>query len=352
MYIISLMSGTSLDGLDIAYCEILDEGRSFRLLAAETIPYPAEWVERLSHLEKASAYEYALVDVELGRYFGRCVNRFRERHPGQVDLVSSHGHTIFHQPHLGLTTQIASGADIAAVTGVPTAYDFRSLDVALGGQGAPLVPIGDEYLFGQYSACLNLGGFSNISYNQTASPEGRIAFDISPCNMALNRQASRLGMPYDRDGLSASCGTIVPELLQRLNSLGHYALKPPKSLGKEWYVSQMEPLLDEVSPSDCLATLTEHIAQQVAASLPKTSVRKPTLLVTGGGARNAYLVYRIRLHTPRWKVVVPASDIIDYKEAIVFALLGYLCSTHKCNCLSSVTGASHSCVGGVICDPR
>ena len=208
MYIIGLMSGTSLDGLDVAYCEINENG--FKLLAAETYPYSADWVKVLSSLEKASAYEYALVDVRLGHYLGQMVNRFRLEHPGPCDAVASHGHTIFHQPKLRLTTQIGDGDAIAAETGLPVVFNFRNLDVAMGGQGAPLVPIGDQILFGEYDACLNLGGFCNISY-QTPD-KSRVAFDICPCNMALNRLAARLGLEYDPDGENARRGAFNHKL--------------------------------------------------------------------------------------------------------------------------------------------
>ncbi|MBO4600054.1 MAG: anhydro-N-acetylmuramic acid kinase [Bacteroidales bacterium] len=344
MHILGIMSGTSLDGLDIAYCKITDEG--FELFAAETYPYEEEWVRRLSTLEHATAYEYALTDVELGHYIGQQINRFRNTHPGHVDTVACHGHTIFHQPHLGLTTQIGDGDAIAAETRLPVVFNFRNLDVALGGQGAPLVPIGDRLLFGQYDACLNLGGIANISYE---TPDNRReAYDVCPCNMALNLLARRKGKPYDDNGQMAQQGNVVTSLLMQMDELDYYHLPMPKSLGKEWFVENLQPILDtkEHRVEDLLCTTVEHIARQVAAAAK--GQRIGTMLVTGGGAMNKYLVARMQALIPDCHFTIPPKEIIDYKEAIVFALLGYLRITQKNNCLSSVTGAQKDNCGGDI----
>lgn len=342
MFVIGLMSGTSLDGLDVAYCEFFEDNvLHYRLLAAETYPYPPHWVERLSSLERASAFDYALANVELGHYFGRRVNEFRQNHPGPVDLVASHGHTVFHQPHIRLTTQIADGDAIAAETHLPVAFNFRTLDVALGGQGAPLVPVGDRLLFGDCDACLNLGGFSNVSFERDGR---RIAFDLSPCNMALNSLAARLGLAYDDNGDRASMGLLDDELLCRLNALPYYSQPAPKSLGKEWYVSEFAPLIATGDVASLLRTVVEHIASQVAAVVCQNGLS--SMLVTGGGARNGFLLGRLRSLCLDCRIVVPAPAVIDYKEAIVFALLGYLRVHHRPNCLSSVTGAAIDNCGG------
>ena len=360
------MSGTSLDGVDLACCRFSgDDKLEWSLLAAETIPYPDEWVGRLSTLENSTAYDYALADVQLGHHFGRLVREFVEKHGLRADCVASHGHTIFHQPHLGLTTQIGDGDAIAAECGLPVVFNFRRMDVALGGQGAPLVPIGDQMLFADYDACLNLGGIANISYRQSGAcphraieesvqnlkfkiQNSRIAFDISPCNMALNLLARKLGQPYDKDGSVASSGKVAEPLLSRMNTLGYYAQPAPKSLGKEWFVSQFQPLLEggEHSVQDLLRTSVEHIAVQIAAVLNANNIK--SLLVTGGGAKNKFLISRLRRLSPDCEVTVPSDDIIDYKEAIIFALLGYLRLQFKPNCLSSVTGASRNNCGGNI----
>lgn len=343
MNIIGLMSGTSLDGLDIALCRI-DKTSSFsyRILAAETVPYSTEWRQCLATLEQASAYDYALADVRLGHYFGSCVNSFLQRHPAEVHLIASHGHTVFHQPHLGLTTQIGSGDAIAAQTGLPVACNFRTLDVALGGQGAPLVPIGDKLLFHNYDACLNLGGFSNISFEQHGQ---RIAFDVAPCNMALNLLARRVGKSYDDCGKEARKGRVVPQKLNAMNALPYYALPAPKSLGKEWFVACFEPLLSsEESTHDLLCTVVEHIAQQVANVVNVNKIE--SLLITGGGAHNLFLVERIEALCSHSHITVPDAVVVDYKEALVFALLGYLRWHGHTNCLASVTGARHDNCGG------
>ncbi|MCQ2273678.1 MAG: anhydro-N-acetylmuramic acid kinase [Bacteroidales bacterium] len=344
MKIIGLMSGTSLDGLDIAYCDINDG--HFQLIAAETYPYDEQWVKWLSTLETATAYEYALIDVELGHYFGKMVNRFRHDHPGPVDAIASHGHTIFHQPHLGLTTQIGDGDAIAAETELPVVFRFRNLDVALGGQGAPLVPIGDRLLFGQYDVCLNLGGIANISYE--GYNQLREAYDICPCNMALNYLARLVGKPYDKNGLMARNGKTNADLLAQMDNLDYYRQPLPKSLGKEWFVSEFQPLLDTkgLILRDLLCTTVEHIARQIASAVKGRGLE--SMLVTGGGSKNKYLIARIQALVPNCRITVPNADIIDYKEAIIFALLGYLRLSNKANCLSSVTGARIDNCGGCI----
>lgn len=346
MKIIGLMSGTSLDGLDIAYCDI-NENR-FELIAAETYTYSDQWVQWLSTLEKASAYEYALIDVELGHYFGKMVNYFRQQHPGHVDAIASHGHTIFHQPQLGLTTQIGDGDAIAAETGLPVVFRFRNLDVALGGQGAPLVPIGDRLLFGQYDVCLNLGGIANISYETNSPAARREAYDICPCNMALNYLARLVGKPYDKNGLMAREGSVNAELLAKMDALAYYHRPMPKSLGKEWFVSEFQPLLETkgLVLRDLLCTTVEHIARQISHAVKGRGHN--SMLVTGGGSKNKYLIARIQTMIPNCRVNIPTSDIIDYKEAIIFALLGYLRLTNQNNCLSSVTGAKTDNCGGCI----
>ena len=349
MRILGLMSGTSLDGIDLALCNINESGYS--VVAAETMPYYEEWRKRLSTLEHASAYEYALANVELGHLYGRTINSFLLKHNLETDAVASHGHTIFHQPHLGLTTQIGDGDAIAAETGLPVVSNFRTLDVALGGQGAPLVPIGDEMLFGQYDACLNLGGIANISYRADGK---RVAFDICPCNMALNRLAALLGYPYDKGGVNARGGQVHTCLLHELDALQYYATVGPKSLGKEWFVDQFWPLVKAfigVVPSlskvrDALATVSAHIAMQIGRVLEAHGI--DTLLVTGGGAWNSYLIEQIGEYRPTTAITVPDELTVNYKEAIIFALLGYLRLTGKVNTLASVTGAKCDSVGGVL----
>lgn len=351
MNIIGLMSGTSLDGLDVALChfEPAADSRSplrWQLLAADTYAYPSDWVERLSGLDTASAYDYALTHVQLGHYIGQRVNQFLAAHPLPVDAIASHGHTIFHQPHLLLTSQIGDGNAIAAETALPVVSNFRALDVALGGQGAPLVPVGDRLLFSEYEACLNLGGFSNISFDDAAGL--RRAFDISPCNFALNALARRVGKAYDRDGFLAASGSIDEALLAQMDALEYYRRPLPKSLGKEWYLASFAPLLEkaEMGVPDLLRTVVEHVARQISTVLEDRHIR--SLLVTGGGARNTFLMSRIAALSPHCQVLVPEANIVDYKEAIIFALLGYLRLTGQVNTYASVTGASSDSCGGEV----
>ncbi|MBQ3740680.1 MAG: anhydro-N-acetylmuramic acid kinase [Bacteroidales bacterium] len=343
---IGVMSGTSLDGLDLAWCsfEKDNSGWRYRIEKACTIPYESAFRERLSNATLLSALDYAQLNVDLGTMIADNINEWIG-HEGKPDFIASHGHTVFHQPAQGLTTQIGSGAVIAARTGITTVCDFRTLDVALGGQGAPLVPIGDALLFGQYDACLNLGGFCNISFQ---NEDRRVAFDISPCNMAMNRIANLLGKPYDEDGNIARNGQSIPELLLQLNQLEYYNQSYPKSLGKEWFEQQFLPLLHDFekhhSAADTLHTLVLHISEQIARIIPSAA---KTLLATGGGALNKFLIQKIQ---ERWggEIIVPDTLTVNFKEALVFAFLGMLRLLGEKNCLASVTGAKQDNCGGSV----
>lgn len=343
MNIIGLMSGTSLDGVDLALCRI--NGTDYSVIAADTIPYPDQWRRRLASLEQSTALEYAKANVELGHYYGKIINNFLLNKNYSIDAIASHGHTIFHQPQIGLTTQIGDGDAIAAETGLLVVSSFRTFDVALGGQGAPLVPIGDEILFNKYDACLNLGGIANISYR---NGNKRIAFDICPCNMVLNRLAERLGMAYDADGAIARSGHADKALTDALDGLEYYREPAPKSLGKEWVMSEFWPLIEAFSASTevLLATTTQHIASQIASALQRKEAK--SLLVTGGGALNKYLIELISSLSPKVDVIIPDSMITNYKEAIIFAFLGYLRLVGQVNTLASVTGARADSIGGVV----
>ena len=345
-HVIGLMSGTSLDGLDIAFCEFhQSDGRwNYRIVHAETISYSKEWRDRLSNLESGTAFDFAAADCSYGHLLGKCTRQFIDLHHLRPDFIASHGHTIFHQPQKMLTTQIGKGAAIAAETGFHVVSDFRSLDVALGGQGAPLVPIGDRLLFPDFDYCLNLGGFANISYEKAGS---RIAFDICPVNIVLNKLANILDLGYDPEGQNAGRGMINAELLGKLNSLSFYGEPPPKSLGKEWVIQHISPLLEDAkcSVNDLLATYCEHVAIQVASSVQGGAEKK--LLITGGGAFNNFLIGRIQHHT-NIRIVLPDAHTINYKEALIFAFLGVLRWRNEVNCLCSVTGASRDSSGGLI----
>jgi anhydro-N-acetylmuramic acid kinase len=348
---IGLMSGTSLDGLDIAVCNIVEnDGKySFEIKDATTIAYSDEWKNKLATAHKMSALELALLHVELGRLHGSWVKHYCTTNDYFVEFIASHGHTIFHQPDKSLTLQIGSAPHIAAVTGTPVVADFRTGDVARGGQGAPLVPIGDRLFFGEYDYCLNLGGIANISFEQTLSDDThkRIAYDVCVCNMALNFYAEQLGKAYDKDGAIARSGVVNQALLQALNSLPFFTQAAPKSLGKEFFDSEFLPLMQasETTVEDKLATLVEHMAMQLSAVLQNDKRKK--ILVTGGGAFNQFLLERLQAHT-EVEVVIPDERTVQFKEALIFALLGLLRWTGHVNCLASVTGTKRDSIGGAI----
>jgi anhydro-N-acetylmuramic acid kinase len=345
-HVIGLMSGTSLDGVDIAFCRFRlgNDGWKYRILEAETVPYPKAWHKRLANLCDATALDFALTDTDYGRFLGKLARKFIEKHGITPDFIASHGHTIFHQPEKGLTWQIGRGSSIAAESGFPVVSDFRSLDVALGGQGAPLVPVGDRLLFPGFAACLNLGGFANISYEEKGN---RVAFDIGPANIVLNALAALTGKKYDRDGKLSRSGMVNKELLSRLNALPFYRKPPPKSLGREWVDQNITPLLARsgLAPADQLATFCEHIAIQVGRA--SACIRKGSILTTGGGALNSFLIGRIRAQTEN-EIAIPDNFTINFKEALIFAFLGVLRRNGRHNCLSSVTGSMTDNSGGCI----
>lgn len=341
--VVGLMSGTSLDGLDLCCVHFDYDGSwSYRIVKAESVDYPAWLREQLATAQSMSALDYARLHSDYGLFLGGQVRDFIARNGLKVDLVASHGQTVFHQPSVRFTAQIGSGAGIAATCGVDTVCDFRTTDVALGGQGAPLVPIGDAVLFGDYDYCLNLGGFSNISFAEGAR---RLAYDISPVNYVLNHFAGKLGLAYDRDGATARGGRVCSSLLAALNALPFYTQAGPKSLGREWVEETVYPLIAsyDLSVADVLATFVEHVAVQVGRN-----VRGGRVLVTGGGARNLYLVERMRSVAPQAQFIVPDPLTIDFKEALIFALLGALYVADLPNCLSSVTGAVRDNIGGCL----
>ncbi|MES2778951.1 MAG: anhydro-N-acetylmuramic acid kinase [Bacteroidota bacterium] len=348
--VIGVMSGTSLDGLDLAYCEFTQvEGVwKYRIHYAETIPYDEKWLVRLTELPKQPIHLYAKTDAFYGKYIGIQVQQFIVKNDiKNVDLIASHGHTIFHQPDAGYTAQIGSGAAIYAETGIPTVCDFRSVDVALGGQGAPLVPIGDELLFGEYDACLNLGGFANVSYKKDGI---RLAFDICACNIMLNKVAQQGGLEYDENGTMAREGEVIGELLMELNGLSFFTQKGAKSIGREWVEAEIWPVVSkyEIVLEDLLTTLVEHMAMQIANIINESGVR--TLLITGGGAYNTYLVERITALIT-CDLTVASSQLIEFKEALIFGLLGVLRVQDQPNGLASVTGAGRNSIGGCLYGP-
>ena len=353
---VGLMSGTSLDGLDLVAVEFWQTGEKwqFKIEAGETLEYSAEWKNRLKNAPELSGEELIQLHTQYGRFLGIETKRFITEIHFQPDIVASHGHTIFHQPEKRFTFQAGSGFEIAAVTGVTTIADFRSGDVALGGQGAPLVPVGDRLLFSEYEYCLNLGGFANISFEKNGK---RFAFDICPVNIVLNHIAEKQGFDFDKNGELGRNGKVNTELLNQLNQLDFYHAESPKSLGREWVEQVFMPVLNcfEITDEDKLRTVYEHIAQQIAGTTGEgggkgrgkgTDIGGGKMLVTGGGAFNAFLIELISGKTPV-ELVIPANEIINFKEALIFAFLGVLKIRGEINCLASVTGASRDSIAGL-----
>ncbi len=340
---IGIMSGTSLDGIDIALCHFSKPGNTwnYEIIDAQTISYPAYWIEKLNSAHRLGAEEFLLLHNEYGIYTGELTTEFL-RGKETPQLIASHGHTIFHQPDKKLTFQLGNGASVAAASGITTVSDFRSFDVALGGQGAPLVPVGDQLLFPEFGYCLNIGGFANISYEANGM---RLAFDTCPANIILNELARQKGYSFDQDGHLGAAGTVNIPLLDRLNNLDYYHQKHPKSLGREWVENQIIPLLSksEITVEDKAATIYEHIAIQVSRVVNKND----TILVTGGGAKNLFLIEKLKQKIP-CKLFLPEQMVIDFKEALIFAFLGVLALNGTLNVFSSVTGSMRDHIGGVI----
>ncbi|GFD73499.1 anhydro-N-acetylmuramic acid kinase [Tenacibaculum sp. KUL113] len=348
IYCIGLMSGTSLDGIDLAYIKMHENlYEDFRIIQAETVSYSNEWKKKLQEAINYDEKDLQILDVNYGEFLGSILNNFiREHRISKLDFIASHGHTVLHQPENGITLQIGNGQVISNVTQQKVVCDFRTQDVALGGQGAPLVPIGDRLLFTDYDYCLNLGGFANISYEENKQ---RIAFDICPVNIVLNHYTRKIDLEYDNEGEIASEGKINMGLLRRLNELSFYQDIPPKSLGLEWVQSTIFPLIDkeEADISTILRTFVEHVAMQIDNVVKNDA----TILVTGGGAFNTFLMKRIEFFA-QTKIKQVSTELIDYKEALIFALLGVLKTQNKVNCLQSVTGAKKDHSSGNIFYPQ
>ena len=344
--VLGLMSGTSLDGVDLAVCSFRLTGDQwkYQLKSTRTMEYPPEWRRRLELAHTLDGWELTRLDRDYGSFLAGLVNRVVTESGIKPDLLASHGHTVFHRPGEGVSLQIGSGATIAANTGIRVVCDFRSSDVALGGHGAPMVPAGDRLLFAEYDACLNLGGFSNISFDREGK---RIAFDICPVNTILNRYAERLGKPYDEGGNLARSGKPDPKLLNTLNSISYYTQPSPKTLSREWLEQTFYPLSDHapLRETDRLSTCCHHIADQLANTL--NANRPDNVLVTGGGVLNTFLIELLKVRTGT-VLEIPGSDLVAYKEALIFAFLGLLRYLGLTNCFASVTGAGRDSVSGAV----
>lgn len=357
--VIGLMSGSSLDGLDIVLVHLQESAGTWQydIRAAACYPYEAEWTERLRGAVHLNAEAYCRLHAEYGHYLGRAVRRFlREKGMElQADLIASHGHTTFHEPAAGMTAQLGDGAAIAAETDMAVVSDLRALDVALGGQGAPIVPVGEKLLFPGHRIFLNLGGIANVSFH---GEDRTTAFDVCPANGLLNSLAAALGRPYDEEGQLARAGRLDTDLLEALNVLDYYRMPAPKSLANSFGTDTVLPLVGTraLSVQGKLRTCVEHIAVQVrnatAALLPQPldPAAALPLLVTGGGAFNRFLVERLSalLGEIGVAVEVPAPEVVAYKEALIMALLGALRWRERHTILASVTGARRDSIGGAL----
>jgi len=356
---LGLMSGSSLDGLDIAWCRFRIDPESpslvleWELKAAGTLAMPMEWKKRLRELPEGSARDLAIAHAELGSLWGEQCRDFMKRHACRVGFIASHGHTVFHWPHLGVSAQIGSGAALAARTGIPVVCDFRTSDVALGGQGAPFAPLADRFLFPGYDYYLNIGGIANISFQK----EGKwTAFDVGPANQIFNELAGEAGMEYDRGGQIASRGRVNEALFDAVNRLPYFSQAPPKSLDNGWITREVKPLYADVKIplEDRMRTAVEQLAWQTARAISQWAPERQSpsrLFASGGGAYNGFLIARLNWHISRSgaaEVFLPEKEIIEYKEALLIALMGAFRLAGITNCMADVTGAARDSVGGTV----
>ncbi|MDI9357116.1 MAG: anhydro-N-acetylmuramic acid kinase [Chitinophagaceae bacterium] len=349
--VLGLMSGTSLDGIDIALCEFVTETKkSFasKILATESCAYTTAWKKRLENALSMNGEDLSVLDIELGLLFGEKIISFCKKNHTKPDFISSHGHTVFHQPVKKLTLQIGNGEAIWISTHIPTICNFRIGDVLIGGQGAPLVPMGERYLFPEHTIFLNLGGIANLSFHN----EALIAFDSTVCNMVLNALAEKKGEQFDRDGHIAEQGVVIKTLISQINSLPFFQKKYPKSLGVEWFLQYIHPFLDtsQYTIENLMRTFAVHIAEQINKDVNTYKTQeKVNILVTGGGTHNTFLFQELnRVGKGENVFEKPDKQIIDYKEAIIFAFLGFLRYMNIPNALKNVTGASSDTSNGVM----
>jgi anhydro-N-acetylmuramic acid kinase len=345
--VLGLMSGTSLDGVDAALCSYYGSGNkwSYRLHYAETIPYSAAWKNALSGAFGLNGRELTRLDIDFGKYLGQLSNEVLIKSGLNVGLIASHGHTVFHDPDNHYTLQIGNGSNLAMETGLPVVCNFRVTDVALGGQGAPLVPVGDRYLFHEYQSCLNLGGFANISFDRE---DERVAFDICPVNIVLNYLAAQTGNEMDLNGNLGRSGRVNNALLKQLNQLEYYGRDLPKSLGREWVENQFLPLMNttpQIPLADKFRTVYQHIVNQLVLVVKQYKLKN--MLITGGGVHNLFLRELI-LEDSAVEITIPDQATVDFKEAIIFGFLGLLRIMNRVNCFASVTGAGRDSVCGAV----
>lgn len=345
--IIGVMSGSSMDGLDVALCKFSYHKKQihYNILKSETLSYSKNIIQLLQNIRNTSSEDFFEKDVIYGKWIGKKIHHWIQKHHLKVDTISIHGHTAFHYPEKGFSVQLGNAAQIASICQKPVIHNFRNLDIAFGGQGAPLVPIGDKLLFHQYDACINIGGIANIFIQKNST-----AFDICIANLALNHFAEKLNFKYDKNGHLARRGKVHQHLLKKLNELKYLKLKPPKSLNREYFENDYLNVIrqfKDLNNYDILSTLTEHIAFQIAQSISKPNIKN--VLITGGGALNNYLIKRIMYYAPDKNIVIPDKTLVKFKEALIFALLGYLRILQIPNNVPLATGAQKNiCAGEIV----
>jgi anhydro-N-acetylmuramic acid kinase len=356
-HVIGVMTGSSLDGIDIAFTKITVENNkyTYEVLISECIELPLKWKLRIEQLVLQNAVTYLKTSAFLGHFMGERIAEFIEKHQlkDKLDFIASHGQTVFHQPENLFTSQVGDGAAIARKTGFPVICDFRSIDVALGGQGAPVAPIADKLFFSDYKYFLNLGGIANIAANINGK---YVAFDITAANLALNKIAKMKGVEYDHDGNMARAGQHDPALFAEMNTSFFFDKDYPKSLSGGWVSKVMLPTLGRhnIPVENKLNTICEHIAFQINKSIIAiqrkeniTVSKADKMLVTGGGAFNKFLIEKIEAALPV-SLQIPDEQTVKFKEAILMALMGVLRVRGENNCIGSVTGAERDSIGGAI----
>ena len=345
---LGLMSGSSLDGLDICYSKIIHNGGSYQyeFIEGETIPYPDKFLDSLRNSRLLSGLDLGLLDVALGDYFGNCCQNFvKKYHIPHLDFIASHGHTVFHFPDRRFTLQIGNGQAIASASKYKVINNLRLKDVINNGSGAPIVPIGDLLFFKEFTYCLNLGGIMNISEKTTN--DSIISYDIGVCNQVLNYYSKKLGFPFDENGKLASSGSFISELFYQLNALSYYYQKPPKSLDNG-FTDDVITIIDNfischkhTKYNDVLSTFSHHIAFQISL----VTIPDLPILSTGGGTHNSFIIDLLQTTYHR-NIVIPDSKLINYKESLIMSLMGVLFIQSQNNVLAAVTGAKQdSCCG-------
>lgn len=367
---IGCMSGSSLDGLDVCFAEYTGDKDTdiwgYRILKAETYPYPSEWGDKLRNASKLVGESLIKLHMEYGKFIGKTVLKFLENNEipaSSVDFVASHGHTVFHNPKEGYTFQLGDGETTSSYLSWPFVCNFRTKDVALGGQGAPLVPVGEKYLFNPHDICINLGGIANIGLKSG----GGIGEDVCPCNYVTNRLAKQYNndLEFDKDGKIAAQGNVIQEIYDKLEALPFYQEGPPKSLGPDWINTNIIPLLNTKTHSipNLMRTFVEHVANRISTSCSDNHVRMrkhdryhsetANVLVTGGGAFNKTLMELLRqkLKENKMEIEEADSDTINFKEALIFGFLGLRCLLGEENIYSGITGSRSNSVSGSIHRP-